>query len=120
MSACVTLVCAAAGAASVATSSAATAARITECMVEFLLVSPRHQPLDPADAGQIVINDCDHQHHEEDKSAEQHLLLHRHAEVAAGYALEHHDEDVTAVQHRDRQQIQQPKVQSERSHQREK
>src|SRR6188768_111403 len=45
------------------------------------LVAPRHQPLEPADTGEVVIDDRDHEHHQDDKAGEEHLLLHLHAEV---------------------------------------
>src|ERR1041385_8239296 len=39
-----------------------------------LLVAPRHQPLDPADACQVVVDDGHHQHHQHDESREQQLF----------------------------------------------
>src|SRR5687767_7956828 len=55
------------------------------------LITPRHQPLDPADARQVVVDDSHHQHHQEDKTGEQHLLFDGHAEVAARNAFDRHD-----------------------------
>src|SRR5438067_3220707 len=78
---------------------------------------PWHQPANPADACEVVIDDRDHQHHQDDEAAEQQLLFHLETEVAAREALERHDEDVAAVEDRNRQEVQQPEVEAERRHQ---
>jgi len=44
---------------------------------------PRHQPFDPADPCEVVVDHGHHQHHEDHESGEEHLLLHTEAEVAA-------------------------------------
>ena len=51
------------------------------------------------------------------KPASSIFSLTRHAEVAARHAFERHDEDVSAVEHRDRQQIEQAQVEADRRHQ---
>src|SRR5436853_197341 len=56
------------------------------CLV-VALVAPGHQPLEPADAGEIVVDHRHHEHHQHDKSGEEHFLLHLHAEVTASDAL---------------------------------
>src|SRR5262249_29725863 len=43
---------------------------------------PRHQPFDPADACQIVVDHRNHQHHQHDEACKQHLFLYAHTEVA--------------------------------------
>src|SRR6266850_3526162 len=68
------------------------------------LVAPGHEALDPADACKVVIDDRYHEHHQEDKAGQEHLLLDLRAEVASRDPLERHDEDVPAVEHGDRQQ----------------
>ena len=82
--------------------------------------APRHQPLDPADAREIVVDHRHHQHHQHDEARQQHFLLHALAEVAARHAFERHDRDVSAVEHRHRHQVEQAEVEADGSHQAEK
>src|ERR1051325_7611845 len=77
---------------------------------------PRHEPFDPANARQVVIDARDHQHEDDDEPGEQHLLLDAHAEVAAREPFERHDEDVSAVEDRNRQEVHEAEVQADHRH----
>src|SRR5882762_6551541 len=72
--------------------------------------APGHQPLDPRDSRQIVVDDCHHQHQDQDKTGEQHLLLDAQAEVATGEPFQRHDEDVAPVEDGNRHQVQQAQI----------
>src|SRR3954469_22432328 len=67
-------------------------------------LAPGHQVLDPADTREIVIDDCHHEHHEDDETGEQHLLFDAGAEIAASGAFERHDENMAAVENGNRQE----------------
>src|SRR6266516_6750945 len=79
--------------------------------------APRHQPLDTRDSCQIVVDDCHHQHQDQDKTGEQHLLLDVQAEVAPGESLQRHDKDVASVEDGNRHEIQQAEIEADRGHQ---
>src|SRR5581483_9807484 len=78
---------------------------------------PGHEPFDPTDAGEVIVDDGHHQHHEHHETCEQHLFLDADAEIASRDAFERHDEDVSAVEDGDRHQVEQSEVQAERCHQ---
>src|SRR5262249_40238422 len=57
------------------------------------------------------------QHHEDNEPREEHLLFDSRAEIAPRESLERHDEDMAAVENRNRQEVEETKVQTDGGHQ---
>src|SRR6266550_9580377 len=84
------------------------------------LISPRHQPLYPADTREVVVDHRDHEKENEHKSGQKHLLFYLRAEVAPGDPLERHDEDVPSIEDRDRHEVEKAEVEADGRQQRQK
>src|SRR5918995_5021619 len=69
----------------------------------FGVLPPEHQVLHPADAREVVVNDSDHQHQQQNEPSEEHALFDSHAEVPACDALERKDQNVPPVEDGNRQ-----------------
>src|SRR5688572_8073264 len=75
-------------------------------------VPPGHEALDQGDSREVVVNHRHHQHQQHREPREEHLLFDAETEVAAREPFEGHDEDMSAVEHWNRQEIEQPEVEA--------
>src|SRR6185369_2436 len=80
-------------------------------------LSPGHQPFDPADTREVVVNDGHHERDQNYESCHQHPLLQANAEIAPDKTLERHDENMATVEDGNREQVQQAKVEADLRHQ---
>src|SRR5919109_3876537 len=66
----------------------------------------------------VVVHDVSEQHQKEDQADLNKALFESHAEIAAANAFQGEQQDVSAIENRNGQQVEDAKVQAQRSHQR--